>query len=403
MKKILLFLTILFLPLTSFALEYPSLHYKNAIVYDLTDNKTLYELNSTETSSIASLTKLMTIITAIENNADLNKTITYTQEMSNNVAWYASKTGFKVGEQLTFDDLLYGAMLPSGADATVALAITTSGSLDEFIKLMNETAQKIGMTNTNFVNVHGLDEENHYSTAEDIRKLLEYALQNTKFKEIYTTKEYTLSTGTKILSTVQKQSNNYNLDITKIKGSKTGYTDDAGLCISVLMNHEDHEIIFITLNAPVDGTPYNITDGLELINFIESSYSTKTLVPKETIIKTIPVINSKIENYSIMSSNDIDLFLENDYDKSKLEIKYEGLEELSYKNTKDELLGTISYYYDDELISIEKAYLNTDIESDYLKILLSYKEIIITISVLLIVFIFILILQHKKRRKNKKR
>lgn len=402
MKKILLFLLILFLPLTSFALEYPSLHYKNAIVYDLTDNKILYELNSTEKSSIASLTKLMTIITAIENNTDLNKTITYTQEMSDNVAWYASKTGFKVGQQLTFDDLLYGAMLPSGADATVALAITTSGSLTEFIKLMNKTANKIGMTNTNFVNVHGLDEENHYSTAEDIKKLLEYALKNTKFKEIYTTKEYTLSTGTKILSTVQKQSNNYNFDISKIKGSKTGYTDAAGLCISILMTHEDHEIILITLNAPVDGTPYNITDGLELINFIESNYSTKTLVQKETIIKTVPVINSKLEKYNITSSNDVDLFLENNYDESKLEIKYEGLEELSYKNTKDELLGTISYYYDNELISTKKAYLTTNIEPDYLKILLSYKKIIITVSVLLIVFIFILILYLKKRRQNKK-
>ena len=124
MKKVFLLITfILLLPLNTLALEYPSLHYDSAIVYDLTDNKVLYELNSTEQKSIASLTKLMTIITAIENTEDLNKTITYDSNMKNNIAWYASVAGFKVGDKLTFNDLLYAAMLPSGADATVAVHI----------------------------------------------------------------------------------------------------------------------------------------------------------------------------------------------------------------------------------------------------------------------------------------
>lgn len=265
-----LLLLLLLLPFNCLALEYPNLHYENTIIYDLTNDEVLYELKSDEVKSIASLTKLMTIITAIENNTDWSKKIIYNQNMKNNVAWYASVAGFKVGDILTFDDLLYSAMLPSGADATVALAIATSGSLDSFVEKMNLTAKKIGMKDSNFVNVHGLDEQNHYSTAADIQKLLVYALKNPKFKEVYTTKEYTLSTGQKIKSTIQKQADISNIDISKIKGSKTGFTNNAGLCISVLMNHKNHDIVIITLGAEENpnGIAYNLSDALTLIDFI---------------------------------------------------------------------------------------------------------------------------------------
>lgn len=410
MKKIIcLIITImvLIIPLNTFALEYPTLHYKNAIVYDTTDKKILYELNSEEISSIASLTKIMTIITAIEKNNDPTKTITYNQNMKNNVAWYASVAGFKVGDKLTFDDLLYAAMLPSGADATVALAITTSGSLDAFIIEMNSLAKKIGMNNTNFVNVHGLDEENHYSTAKDIQILLEYSLQNSKFKEVYTTKEYTLSTGKKIKSTVKKQSDKFNLDISKIIGSKTGFTGNAGLCISTIMNHKNHEIIFITLNAPTTSTsvPYNISDTLDLINFIENNYNNQQIIKKNQFEKDIEVLNSKIETYKIKSTKEISLFLENDYNKEDIKIVYTGTETLSYKNKKGEKLGTIKYYYKEEEIASEQIYLNQELEIDYLKVIKSNKWIVVTAlsSIIIITSILIILVKKIKTNKHKKR
>lgn len=389
MKKLILLL-LLIIPLNVNALEYPKLHYKNAIIYDITDNKVLYELNSNEKISIASLTKLMTIITAIENNPNLNKKIIYNENMQNNVAWYASKTGFQIGEELTINDLLYGAMLPSGADATVALAITTSNSLDEFIKLMNKKAKEIGMTNSNFVNVHGLDEENHYSTPEDIKKLLEYSLKNQKFKKIYSTHKYTLSTGKTIKSTIKKQSDKLNLDITKILGSKTGTTGNAGLCISVLMKHQNHEIIIITFGAPVENKPYHIIDANELISFIENNYSNQTLLKKNVIIKEIPIKNSKTNTYKITSSKDITKFLENNYSKENLKIKYKGLNELSYKNKYNEKIGTIEYYYNDEKILEQKVHLKETLEPDILKIINSNKNLIILSIILIIISVLVL-------------
>lgn len=400
MKKIILLISfILMIPLNASALEYPDLHYSSAIVYDLTDEKVLYELNSTEQKSIASLTKLVTIITAIENTEDLNKVITYDANMKNNVAWYASVAGFQVGDQLSFYDLLYAAMLPSGADATVALAISTSGSIENFVIKMNELAQKIGMTDSNFVNVHGLDEENHYSTAADIKKLLTYALKNEIFKTVYTTKTYTLSTNKVIKSTVQKQADKYNLDLSKIRGSKTGFTGDAGLCISVLMTHQDHDIIFITLGAnTTTGIPYNISDSTTLIDFIETNYANQIVVEKEALIKNIPVKNSKTENYSIKTTKEITLFLENDYNKDDIKVEYTGLNTLSYKNKLNEKIGQLTYYYQNKEITSEDIYLTIELRPDILKIVNS-RLIEITTAILLLITTSIIIFSKTRKKK----
>lgn len=403
MKKIILFLLLL-IPLNVCALSYPELHYKNAIIYDLTDKEVLYEKDSNEQKPIASLTKLMTIITAIEKVENPNLSITYSEEMKSNVAWYASVAGFKVGTTYTFYDLLYGAMLPSGADATVALAITTSGSLDSFIKDMNELAQKIGMTNSNFVNVHGLDEDNHYSTAEDLKKLLEYALQNETFKKVYTTKEYTLSTNQKIESTVLKQGKKYNLDTSNILGSKTGFTSSAGLCISALMKDENHEIIIITLGSPSDeNIPYNVTDAIELIQFTSNNNNYQTIIEPNQYKKSIPVNLSTTNKYEISSSKEISLYLPNDYNKEDIKIEYIGPEELSYKDKKDTLIGTIKYYYKDKLIDSEEVYLTIKLEPSYKKLVLLYKDkiIIVIISILVIILVPIILNIIKLKKKSK--
>lgn len=402
MKKILLFIMLL-LPIKVIALTYPELHYENIIIYDLTDKTTLYESNSNEKRSIASLTKLMTIITAIEKIDNPSKEIVYTQEMANNVAWYASVAGFKIGEIYTVEDLLYGAMLPSGADATVALAYTASGNVDSFVNDMNELANRIGMKNSNFVNVHGLDEDNHYSTAEDLKLLLEYALQNETFKKVYTTKEYTMSNDKKLQSTVLKQGNKYNLDTTKILGSKTGFTANAGLCISVLMKDENHEIIIITLGAPSnENIPYNVTDALELISFVEENNNYETIITKGIYTNTLKVELSTINKYDISSTKEISLYLPKDYNKEDIKINYNGISKLSYKNLKQEKLGTISYYYKDNLLDTETIYLNTNIKPSYKKIITKYKDKIILIALSIIVILitpFIILISKSKTHK----
>ena len=181
MKKTLtklLLLIYLLIPLSVFSLEYPNVNSKVIEIYDLTDKKVLYEIKSNNQVFMASLTKIATTITAIENIKNLDKKVTITKEILNTVDKIASVAGLKAGDIVTYRDLLYASMLPSGADATNALAILLSGSIDNFVVKMNDLVKRIGLEHTHFVNVTGLDTDNHYSTADDLRKLLEYALKS---------------------------------------------------------------------------------------------------------------------------------------------------------------------------------------------------------------------------------
>lgn len=395
MKKILLLTILLLFPIYTSALTYPNLHYKSALIYDMTDNKLLYELNTKEQRSIASLTKIVTTITALESIDDLTDEVTITNSMLSKVRWDASIAGLKAGETYTYEDLLYASILPSGADATISLAISTSGSIDNFVKKMNELTDRIGMTNSNFVNVHGLDEKGHYSTAEDIHKLLMYCLKNPKFKEIYTTKEYQLSTGKIVKSTVKTTGNRIGKDTSRILGSKTGFTLGAGLCMSAIINSDNHEILIITLGAtPNTGNTYHVLDTLELITFIDNSYNIETISKKDTKLISIPVSLSKIDTYDIKTTKDITKFLEKDYDKSLIKVEYKGKEKLSYKDKINTKIGTITYTYNQEIISTEEVILNIEIKPDYIKILLKYKYYILGF----ILIIIILIPKKKKRR-----
>lgn len=391
MKKIILLL-LLIIPLKINALNYPELHYDKAIIYDMTDNNILYEKNSKEETSVASLTKIMTTITAIENINNLEDKITFTSNMKSLVRYDASIAGLKIGESYTYKDLLYASILPSGADATIALAIATSGSIDSFVNQMNELAINLDMKNTHFVNVTGLDAKGHYSTAEDILKLLKYALNNKQFKEIYTTKEYTLSNNQKVKSTISSYNKNNNIDLSRILGSKTGFTKEAGSCISVYFNSNNHELILITLGAIKDQNNYNLKDALELIDFIDDNYHNQTLIDKNTEIRTLEVTNSNIDTYTIKPNKIITKYLEDDYNKSNFKIEYEGLETLSFLNKKGTKIGTIKYYYQEELLKKEDVFLDTNISISISKIIKNNINLI----VIIIIFIIGLISLNKK-------
>lgn len=396
MKKI-IFLLILLLPSLSFALQAPELHSKHAIIYDLNEDKIIYAKDATDKISIASLTKIMTTITAINNIDDLNTEITITQDMLNQVRYDASVAGLKVGDKVTYKDLLYASILPSGADATTALAISLTGSIDNFVTKMNEEVNKLNLKNTQFKNVTGLDEEGHYSNVKDVLSILKYALNNETFKEIYTTRDYTLSNGLIVKSTIYNYNKTINKDTSRIIGSKTGFTAEAGLCISALFNSNNHELILITTNAPY-GTAYNIEDALYIINYMDKNYEDINLSTKDTLIKQLNVKNSNIDTYDIRTNLNIIKYLPTDYDINKFKIEYNGLDNLTYKVKENTEIGTISYYYANELLSTEKVYLNTTIKKDYIKIIKYYKLHYYLIFILC--FVLLIIIGRKLTKKK---
>lgn len=398
MKKVVyILLTIyLLLPISTKALEIPELNSKNVIIYNLDEDKILYEKNAEEETSIASLTKIMTTIIAIENIDDLKEEVKVTSNMLAGIPWFASIAGIKVGDTLTYEDLLYSSMLPSGADATQILAINLTGSLSNFVKKMNEKAEELGMTHTHFVNTTGLDKEGHYSSAKDILILLKYALQNETFKKIYETKTYTTKNNLKLQSTIARYNEELKYDLSFIKGSKTGYTDNAGYCLSTLMNIDNTNLITITTNAPTDDK-YHVMDAKTIQETLKKNYSKVKMIEEGDILKTLETKYAKEENYKIISKEDISRYIEKPYDEDKLKIEYTGLEIIKSNTKKGAELGSLKISYDNELITEIKVTLENELHFslwNYLK-----ENIIYYIGLIIIIIITIKVLKKPKHRK----
>ena len=401
MKKIILTIIIfLIFPISVYALDYPKVNSKVVEVYDINDDKVLYEIDSEKKSSVASLTKIATVITAIENIDDLNKEVTITSEILNTVSWQAKRTGLRRGDKVTYKDLLYAAMLNSGADAAHSIAILSAGSVEGFVNKMNELSKKLGLENTHFANVVGLDDENNYSTASDIRKLLVYALKNKEFREIFSTKTYKLSNGI----TVKASLYNYKADENareKVIGSKTGITGNAGYCLSTLSNINGHEIIIITLNAEKEGNKaYHVIDTMNLINYLSENYKEEIISEKGLVVATIPVKLSNDKTYEIKTTQDIKKFINGDFNKEDLKIEYEGVKELDYTNQKDEKIGKIKYYLGTDLIFEENVIINKSFKLDLIKLI--KKNILFIIGIYVIILSTLLLINKKKHKKRKK-
>lgn len=212
----------------------------------------------------ASLTKIMTTIVAIENLSDLNRQITITDEMVGDLYLHdATQAGFQSGETVRAIDLLYGVMLPSGADCCRALSYDIAGSEEAFVALMNKKVEKLGLKNTHFCDSTGLHDPDHYSTANDMAVILKYAWKNETFREILKSPWHS-TPGTNVhpdgityYSTMYKGIGDQTVIGGEILGGKTGFTNQAGLCLASVAEIEGQEYIFVTMGAWYDGQNYS--------------------------------------------------------------------------------------------------------------------------------------------------
>lgn len=354
MKKIILVFITLFLFINISALEINS---KNAILYNMNDESVIYEKNSEEVVHIASLTKIVTAITVIENVEDLNQEVTITNNMLKGLNGYV-KVGLKTGDKLTYLDLLYALMLPSAGDAAQALAIATSGSIEEFSNLMNEKVKEIGVTNSKFDNPIGKDSNNNYSTASDLAKILIYSLKNETFKEMFNTDTYKIEN---INKTVKKTLSSYKTDTSIIEGAKTGFTYKAGRCLASTTTLEGVNYLLITLGADTN-SEYHAIDTINIYEYYSSNYGYVNILSKDQLLKTIKVKHSKTKTYDIISKDEVELYLEKSISKEKLIYKYEGIEQLNKDIKKGDKLGNVDIISNDKVIYTYEVFLDTDIK-----------------------------------------
>lgn len=223
----------------------PGVSANNAVLIEQSTGRILFEKKAHEKQNIASITKIMTAIIAIESGkmnemAKASKKAVYTE---------GSSIYLKEGEKMKLEDLVYGLMLRSGNDAAVTIAEHVGGSEEGFVYLMNEKAQWLGMTNTHFDNPHGLDSETHYSSAYDMALLMRYAMENETFQEITGAKfyksdnrEYSWKNKNKLLTVFYKY----------CTGGKTGFTKQTGRTLVSTASKDGMDLIAVTLNAPDD-------------------------------------------------------------------------------------------------------------------------------------------------------
>lgn len=227
----------------------PAVSAASACVYDCETGRFLFSLDENTKRPIASTTKIMTALVAIEQVSDLSCKVKVGKE---SVGIEGTSLYLKEGDVLTLKDLLYGVLLVSGNDAAIAVAVYVSGSVSSFVKLMNDKAEELSLTNTHFANPNGLTQKNHYSTAKDMAVLCAYALKSEEFCSICSSKSADitfLNTGTK--QTVY----NHNKLLSTYDGCigvKTGFTEAAGRCLVSAVRKKGHTLAAVTLNAPND-------------------------------------------------------------------------------------------------------------------------------------------------------
>lgn len=343
--------------------QLPTINSRAYVVIDRNSNTILIGKNENQKKKMASTTKIMTALVVIE-HCNLSDTVEISKKAANTGG---SRLGLKTGDNITVYDLLYGLMMRSGNDAAVALAEHVAGSITDFSNLMNEKAKNLGLSNTHFVTPHGLDEDEHYTTAYELAILSNYAMNNEIFSKIVGTKNYTITINgyPKTLTNTNELLGLLN----GVYGIKTGFTNGANRCLVTCCKRGDMDIICVVLGA--DTKKYRTTDSIKLIEYAFHNF---TYVNIEKILSDNFEVWKKenLPSITIMKgvSNYLDITFENPpyssipvrsdlIDHFRVNIEYEH--NLNAPITKGTSIGTITLKLEEKSIYSCNILVNTDI------------------------------------------
>lgn len=311
-----------------------------AVLIDADNNYVLYQKNAHEVRSVASISKIMTAILAIESNK-LDDYVLIGEEINDA---YGSGIYIKVGEKMQLRDLVYGLMLRSGNDAALAIANYVGGDVSNFVTMMNDKAKEIGMKNTKFNNPHGLEENGgNKSTAYDMAILTSYAMKNPIYESITGTKKHTVKTDVNYYSWTNK--NKLLLNYKYATGGKTGFTEVARRTLVTTASKDNINLVAVTLN---DGDDFQDHENLFEETF--NNYTKYRILSKGYI----NVIGEKYYTKdNLYVQDDFELLLPNTYRPNVL-LHYELTKLENYSD--DDEVGKVKLLVDNEEISSQKVY-----------------------------------------------
>ena len=315
---------------------------KAAVVLEAASGTALYEKNADLQLPQASTTKIMTAIVAIEyGNPTMQVTIPAAA-----VGIEGSSIYLYEGEILTLEHLLYALLLESANDAAVAIAIAVAGNVEAFVDLMNQKAHSLGLRNTHFVNPHGLDHDEHYTTASDLASLARYCMQNDLFRTIVSTQRMTIplndQEGARLLLNHNRLLRSYEGTI----GLKTGFTKRSGRCLVSAAQRDGIMLISVTLNAPDDWD-----DHRNMFDYGFSQYTSVLLQSAGTYARTIPLIGNDQDSVNISNRNEIRVILPQTH--GEIHMYCHAPRWMSGAISEGAMLGQLIYECDGEIIAIE--------------------------------------------------
>ncbi len=322
---------------------------KSLVVLEGNTNEVLYHFKKDMQLPIASLTKIVTAIVAIENCEDINTIVEISPKA---VGIEGTSIYLKNGESLKFYDLLLGLILASGNDCAIALAeyIGGEGGQERFVEMMNEFILKLELNNSHFDNPHGLDSKTHYSSAYDLACVTAYAMKNKTFREIVATKYATIE-GNEIYQTrYLKHKNKLLFSMDSCVGVKTGFTDNAGRCLVNTAEKDGLQVITVILNC---GPMFE--EAKRLTNNAFSEYAMKEFVAPYNFISNINIVNGDKENIGVVTIGGFKKAVKK-INFEKYIVEYDFPKEVKAPIQLNQVIGKVTVKFEDEVIFQDNLY-----------------------------------------------
>lgn len=401
-KQMIIIITTIFILLNSSfvfaASEPPKLISQAAILIDNKTGKILYEKNANEKMYPASTTKIVTAILALE-QCSLNETVTVSYDATMSIPDGYSTASLQIGEQLTLEQLLQLLLVHSANDAANVLAEHIGGSVESFVSMMNTKVHEIGLSNTNFTNTFGMHDDNHYTTAQDLAKIMQYCIKNEEFRKlagkascsIPATNKYGVRKYTSTNELIIPNNGNYYSYLTC---GKTGYTSQAGDCLVSCSYKENLELIGVILGGKtVNGNSTRFSETKTLFEYGYDNYAIKTLLNQNHVVSQIEIKNGTKDTkmLDLLANTSIEALVENSLSENEITPTITLKEDIKAPIEQGDNLGTLFY-------TIDGLEYKTDLIASHSVEKSKLFEYLIEIGIgILIIFLIYRIFFHKKK------
>lgn len=433
MKKSIIFILILIMALipvfsVSVSAEYYNMNLEDMrseayLLVNIDTGATVFSQNADKQLKCASLVKTATALVVVENCDDLDAMVTVTESaISPLEGLYSSSADLKAGEQISVRNLLYCMMLENANDAANVLAEYIGGTIENFVKMMNDTAKELGCKNTNFTNAHGLDEEGEYTTAYDMyiltKKAIEYSVLSDMAEIVdYTVPATNMSEPRELNNWFDMIENGTRYYYSYAKGFKCGMTDEAKRCASVVGTKDAYSYIGIILGCPsecIDGCGYPDNTALyearRMLRWAFANLKMTTVAEPTDVMTTIPVtLSADADHVRLVPEKQIQALLLSSVDESSLEFIYETEENVMAPIEKGQVLGNVKIKYADSVIADVNLVAGDSISRSGMMfmghivktVFLSPVFLIIATIVILGVLIYMAIIYNNYKKKQK--